>query len=195
MTLPTDVHQLRDVVPLLQASVSPVTVISGVGLLILSMTNRYGRVIDRVRTLLKEFATLQAGNVPTDLPLAAPPSRPQPDPHQPPPPAEHFYTPQQARARFVYDQINVLFRRARLLRSSILFALVSLFFVAVTISLLFSGLILRLPVALYTTNSFLLSLLMLLLSLIFFIQDISLSLHALRLEIDQQMPYHWLSSS
>lgn len=41
--------RLDEIVPVLQLSVGPVIVISGVGLLMLSMTNRYGRVIDRAR--------------------------------------------------------------------------------------------------------------------------------------------------
>lgn len=39
------------VVPILQLAIGPVIVISGVGLLLLSMTNRFGRVIDRSRIL------------------------------------------------------------------------------------------------------------------------------------------------
>ncbi len=38
---------LHDLILLIQVSVSPVIVISGVGLVLLSMTNRYGRVIDK----------------------------------------------------------------------------------------------------------------------------------------------------
>jgi hypothetical protein len=38
----------------LQASVSPVVLISGIGLLLLSMTNRLGRVVDRSRTLARD---------------------------------------------------------------------------------------------------------------------------------------------
>ena len=37
------------VVQILTASIAPVIVISGIGLLLLSITNRYGRVIDRAR--------------------------------------------------------------------------------------------------------------------------------------------------
>ena len=40
---------------LLQLSVSPVVMISGVGLLLLSVTNRLGRAIDRARSLSKEL--------------------------------------------------------------------------------------------------------------------------------------------
>ena len=42
---------LEIVVPILQLAIGPVIVISGVGLLLLSMTNRFGRVIDRSRIL------------------------------------------------------------------------------------------------------------------------------------------------
>lgn len=43
---PTDIEQLTRI---LQLSITPVALISGVGLLLLSMTNRLGRVIDRSR--------------------------------------------------------------------------------------------------------------------------------------------------
>lgn len=39
---------------ILQASVSPAIIISACGLLMLSMTNRYGRAIDRARMLVRE---------------------------------------------------------------------------------------------------------------------------------------------
>lgn len=48
MVLPMRVSEL---VPILQMAVGPVILISGVGLLLLSMTNRFGRVIDRSRAL------------------------------------------------------------------------------------------------------------------------------------------------
>jgi hypothetical protein len=44
------------VVQILTASIAPVIVISGVGLLLLSITNRYGRVIDRARLLARDLA-------------------------------------------------------------------------------------------------------------------------------------------
>ena len=40
-----------DLIPVLQIAIGPVILISGVGLLLLSMTNRFGRVIDRARLL------------------------------------------------------------------------------------------------------------------------------------------------
>src|SRR5689334_10994462 len=43
--------RLHDLVPTIQVAIGPVILISGVGLLLLSMTNRLGRVIDRARQL------------------------------------------------------------------------------------------------------------------------------------------------
>lgn len=42
---------LRDLVGILQIAIGPVILISGIGLLVLSMTNRLGRLIDRSRQL------------------------------------------------------------------------------------------------------------------------------------------------
>jgi sterol desaturase/sphingolipid hydroxylase (fatty acid hydroxylase superfamily) len=48
---------LTDLVPILQMAIGPVILISGVGLLLLSMTNRLGRAIDRARVIAEELRT------------------------------------------------------------------------------------------------------------------------------------------
>ena len=48
--------EARDVFEALQLDVSPVILISAYGLLLLSMTNRLGRAIDRARQLVREGA-------------------------------------------------------------------------------------------------------------------------------------------
>jgi hypothetical protein len=45
---------LESLIKVLQASISPVAMISGVGLLLLSLTNRFSRVTDRLRELVAE---------------------------------------------------------------------------------------------------------------------------------------------
>ncbi|MBC8001622.1 MAG: DUF2721 domain-containing protein [Opitutaceae bacterium] len=42
---------LKNLVPILQLAVGPVILISGVGMLVLTMTNRFARIIDRSRQL------------------------------------------------------------------------------------------------------------------------------------------------
>jgi len=49
-----DAHGLENLTRVLQASISPVALISGVGLLILSLSNRHGRVMDRLRHVLDQ---------------------------------------------------------------------------------------------------------------------------------------------
>ena len=49
----------QPLVTILSASIAPVIVISGVGLLLLSMTNRHSRVIDRTRDLVREVDGVQ----------------------------------------------------------------------------------------------------------------------------------------
>lgn len=59
---------LTDLVATLQLSIGPVILISGVGLILLSMTNRFGRLIDRSRLLSREVH--QATGAHRDLVLA-----------------------------------------------------------------------------------------------------------------------------
>lgn len=49
---------VSEIIPILQLAIGPVVLISGISLLILSMTNRLGRVIDRGRILVRELAKL-----------------------------------------------------------------------------------------------------------------------------------------
>ncbi len=46
---------IADLIVILQTSMAPVVLISGIGLLLLSMTNRIGRPIDRIRALTQEL--------------------------------------------------------------------------------------------------------------------------------------------
>jgi hypothetical protein len=49
---------LHELIPVLQVAIGPVILISGVGLLLLTLTNRYGRTIDRSRQLVRELREL-----------------------------------------------------------------------------------------------------------------------------------------
>ena len=49
-----DHQRLAELVPILQMAVGPVILISGIGLLLLTMTNRFGRIIDRSRILAQQ---------------------------------------------------------------------------------------------------------------------------------------------
>lgn len=51
MPLPAPDPVLPSSLPLIQLSITPVILISGLGALVISMTNRMGRIVDRTRTL------------------------------------------------------------------------------------------------------------------------------------------------
>ncbi len=141
---------LTDLVPILQLAIGPVILISGVGLLLLSMTNRLGRVIDRSRLLAE--ASRKAD--PADRP------------------------------RFT-AQLEVLARRARMVRLSITLAATSVLLTAVLIISLFLAALLGLEIAVPLILLFVGSLGSLIGSMIVFIGDINLSLSALRLEVSE----------
>jgi hypothetical protein len=49
---------ISELIPVLQTAIGPVILISGVGLLLLTMTNRLGRTIDRVRVMAVEASAV-----------------------------------------------------------------------------------------------------------------------------------------
>ncbi len=48
-------RSLHEIIPVLQTAIGPVILISGVGMLLLVMTGRFGRIIDRSRVLSREL--------------------------------------------------------------------------------------------------------------------------------------------
>jgi hypothetical protein len=137
------------VVQILTASIAPVIVISGVGLLLLSTTNRYGRAIDRARLLARDLGESD---------------------------------PESARRRHLADQLRFTSERARILRSSMIYASASIFFVSLTILSLFAEQVLQLQKDYIALPFFALCLLSLVVSMYFSIRDITVSLRALELE-------------
>ena len=142
------------VVQILTASIAPVIVISGVGLLLLSITNRYGRVIDRARLLARDQAESD---------------------------------PESARRRHLIDQLRFTNRRAHMLRSSMLYASTSIFFVSLTVLSLFAKQLLQLHKDLIALPFFALCLISLVVSMYYSIHDITVSLAALNLEVREQL--------
>lgn len=53
---------LTNLIPTLQFAIGPVILISGVGMMLLCMTNRFGRVIDRVRQLAHDLRGTSAAD-------------------------------------------------------------------------------------------------------------------------------------
>ena len=134
-------------VPILQLAVGPVILISGVGLLLLTMTNRFGRVLDRSRLLVRELPA----------------------------------SPDDAAA--VRGQIEILHRRAGILRLAVILGSTTVLLVAVLILVLFIAALLGLEVGWLVVALFSLSQIALIGSMLAFIRDTNLSLAAVRLEL------------
>ncbi len=144
---------LHEIVPVLQIAIGPVILISGVGLLLLTMTNRLGRTIDRARQLCRE------------LPEASGEQRAQ-----------------------TLTQISIIYRRAQVLRLSIGLAGFSVLLVSALIIILFVGALLDWQAGVFVVLVFIVSMASLFGSLVAFLYDINLALHALRLELQTVKP-------
>ena len=120
------------------------------GLLLLTLTNRYGRTIDRARHIVRELREVAGAD----------------------------------RQR-LEGQINILYRRARLIRLSILLAGVSVLLASVLIIVLFLTAWWKLEVGLLISLLFIGCMVSLSGSLVAFIRDMNLSLGALKLELGE----------
>jgi len=144
---------LNEIVPMLQVAIGPVILISGIGLLLLTMTNRLGRAIDRARLLKAELS--------------------------------HRTDEERAQA---LAQVAILYRRARVVRLSIILATLSALLASALIITLFVTALLHWEQGFFIGLLFIACMTALLASLIAFICDINMALHALKLELESVKP-------
>jgi len=144
---------LNEIVPMLQVAIGPVILISGIGLLLLTMTNRLGRAIDRARLLKAELS--------------------------------HRTDEDRAQA---LAQVAILYRRARVVRLSIILATLSALLASALIITLFVTALLHWEQGFFIGLLFIACMTALLASLIAFICDINMALHALKLELESVKP-------
>ncbi len=137
----------QNFIQFLQACITPVALISGVGLLLLTITNRLGRTIDRTRQLVRELDDIHTNHKP-----------------------EKKY------------EIKILYRRSRYLRISIGAMVVSVISSSLIIPVLFFMTLWGHDLRILGYILFILSILSILLSSLYFFRDVILSLHALELE-------------
>ncbi len=141
MTLPTQ----QDVLPIIQLAITPVILMSSIGALLLSMTNRMGRVVDRTRALAGQ---IHVGENPSDR--------------------DHLVS-----------QIQVMYRRAKLLRLAVTLATLSVFVSGLLVVVIFISALTRWEMSVPILILFVVSISFLLFGLAAFIQDVFLSLSAL----------------
>ena len=138
-------------VPVLQTAVGPVVMISGVGLLLLSMTNRLGRIVDRSRSLARQVREA----------------------------SDEDKGPVQA-------QLRILGQRARMVRRAIALASFCVLFAAVLVISLFVTALFHVDIPWLVAGLFILSMGSLIASMVEFIRDISMALHATALEVGDE---------
>jgi len=131
----------------LQACITPVALISGVGLLLLTITNRLGRTIDRTRQLVRELGDTGTSHKTEKE-----------------------------------NEIKILYQRSRFLRISIGAMVVSVISSSLIIPVLFFMTLWGHDLRILGYILFILSILSILLSSLYFFRDVILSLHALELE-------------
>lgn|GEM_PF-53608 len=139
----------RELVPILQTSIGPMILISGLGLLFLTMTNRLGRVIDRSRSLLDDLESY---------------------------PESYIIR--------INKEVAILWKRARYIRISILLACITCIGASWLIILLFLSALVNLDLPMLLSAIFIISMLCLSFSLIFFLADVNMTLSALKIEME-----------
>ena len=140
----------------LQWSIAPCILISGLGLILLTMTNRLGRTIDRIRSFSVSFKHAPADEIP-----------------------------------LIRAQVDILYRRGRLLQTAIALVSISMFFVASVMLMLFSSLAFDIQFVALIKVFFMTSLLCLIASLAFFFLDVRLNLASIKVEMEhmKQSPH------
>ena len=136
----------------LQACITPVALISGIGLLLLTVTNRLGRTIDRTMHLVDEMGKPEVRN-----------------------------------KKEKKNEIKILYRRSRYLRLSIGAMVISVISSSLIIPVLFFMTLFTIDLRIIGYSLFVLSILTILVSSIYFFIDVRLSLHALKLEVREHL--------
>jgi hypothetical protein len=134
----------------LQACITPVAMISGVGLLLLTITNRMGRVVDRIRHLVTEL--------------------------------DH---PDVKRDKIKVNEIQILSHRGDILRNSIAWMLIGMISSCLIIPLLFIMSLSEAKLILIGHLLFVISMISMFISLVYFFKDVLLSLNAIKMEASE----------
>lgn len=139
---------LTELIPTLETAIGPVILISGVGSLLISMTNRFGSVIDLSRQIANELRSDSA--------------------HE---------------QRRLSCQLDILVRRARLLRLAITLAIVSILLACLLMIILFITALLRSDFGVPITLVFMACMGSLIAAAALLLMEVNLSLAAMKFEI------------
>jgi hypothetical protein len=136
--------------PVIQMAITPVILLSGVGALMLTLTNRMGRIVDRTRTL-----------------------------------AGLLHAAAEADRAHLENQLNIMWRRAKLVRVAVTFAGLSMLLSCLLVIGIFVDVMADDDFGLQLVVVFLASAMCLIAALAAFLRDIWMSLWALSLEVER----------
>ena len=142
---------LSSFLPIIQLAITPVILISGMGALMITLTNRMARIVDRTRVLAEA------------MPAALPVDR------------EHLES-----------QLDIMWRRALLLRRAVTSNGLSMLVSCLLVVAIFASAMLGWRLQVVMLGLFSASIIFLIASLVDFLRDIFVSLHALHLQVDLQ---------
>jgi hypothetical protein len=140
---------LTSFLPIIQLAITPVILISGMGALMITLTNRMARIVDRTRVLAEA------------MPAAVPEDRPH-----------------------LESQLDIMWRRALLLRRAVTSNGLSMLVSCLLVVAIFASAMLGWRLQVLMLVLFSASIIFLIASLVDFLRDIFVSLHALHLQVE-----------
>lgn len=132
-----------EIVKIMSSSIAPVFLITGIASILSIMSLRYGRVVDRIRTLLRDGPKLYQREIGND---------------------------------HLNRELKMLYKRARLLRVSIILEVAAIFCISATILAIFFSMTLQIEFYYAPQSFFVMALIFLIVGLGLFIRDYAISL-------------------
>jgi type IV secretory pathway VirB6-like protein len=141
---------LSSLLPIIQLAITPVILISGMGALMITLTNRMARVVDRTRELAEKIPDADAEE-----------------------------------RKHLEDQLTIMWRRTLMIRRAVTTNGLSMLVSCLLIVALFAAAMFGWNMRIVVLLLFAASVALLTASLVDFLRDIFISLHALKLQVDR----------
>jgi len=149
-----------DIAHLIQIALTPIFLISAIGITLNVLTNRLARIVDRARAMEDIL-------------------------RQPEPPAQEGRESERTHeARDLHETLRVLARRARYINSAITLITLSALFIALVVVMLFVNAFLRWDLSVFIASMFILSMLTLAGALTAFLIEVRIATNTLRIGIE-----------
>ncbi len=152
-------HPAFDIAHLIQVALTPIFLISAIGVTLNVLTSRLARIVDRARAMEDRLVAAQTPSQRTPEDLSG--------------------------IRDLHGQLAVLERRARYINAAITFIIVSALFIALVVVMLFVNAFLRWDLSVFIACMFILSMLALAAALLSFLIEVRIATKTLRIGIEE----------